>query len=437
MYSHKIALVGAGFAGLGMAAALRRHGIAYDQFDSNDRVGGLWHRGVYAGVHTITSKGRTRFADFPMPAHYPEFPSREQVAAYLESFAEHHRLGENLFLDTRVKWIEPAEESRWRITFESGEERVYRGVIIASGQQWDCRYPEHEGKFAGEVLHSGQYRDPDVLRGKRVLVVGGGNSAADIAVDAARHAAAAHISIRRGHWYVPKTLLGIPFTELLKDWLPLSVQRFLIRLLVRISVGSYESYGLERPQGRLFDDDPTINDQLLYWIRHGRITPQKGIARIDQRTVEFVDGRSEEIDLICYATGFHASIPFLQPGIVRFVDGVPDLVAGLFAENHRNLYVFGIGKLLPIPRYGVGPPITFGADLLALCIREQEKLTHSLAEVLIRLGGRPDAARRIDPRSALWLVRAACRLVPRLHRIESWLFPAVDRRFPTVEREIL
>jgi hypothetical protein len=437
MYRNKIAIVGAGFAGLGIAAALRRHGVAYDQFDGNDRVGGLWHRGIYEGVHTITSKGRTRFADFPMPAHYPDFPSREQVAAYLQSFAEHHRLAENLFLNTRVRWVAPAEESRWRITLESGEERVYRGVVIASGQQWECRYPEHRGTFAGEVLHSGQYRGAEVLRGKRVLVVGGGNSAADIAVDAARHAAAAHISMRRGRWYIPKTLQGVPSTELLKDWLPLPVQRLLIRLLVRISLGSYESYGLQRPREKLFDSDPTINDQLLYWIRHGRITPQKGIAKIEGKEVEFVDGRKEEFDLICYATGFHATIPFLQPGVVRFADGVPDLVAGLFAANHRNLYVFGIGKLLPVPRYGVGPPITFGANLLALCIREQEKLQHSLAEILVRLGGRPHTARRMDPRYALWLVRAACRIVPRLHRVESWLFPAAPRRLSFMERKIL
>src|SRR6185295_9240189 len=103
-----------------------------------------------------------------------------------------------------------------------------------------------------------------------------------------------------------------------------------------------------------------------YWLRHGRITPHEEIRSLQGREVEFVDGSRRVFDLIGYATGYHASIPFLQKGIVKFEDDVPNLAAGLFPLGQRNLYVFGIGKILPIPRYGVGPPITAGAELLVV-----------------------------------------------------------------------
>jgi cation diffusion facilitator CzcD-associated flavoprotein CzcO len=418
----KIALIGAGFAGLGVAAAFRRHGILYDHFDANPRIGGIWHAGAYEGTHTITSRRRTEYRDFPMPAGYPDFPSREQVLAYLESFADHHDLRGALRLGTRIQGLEPAGADRWRLRFESGEERVYAGAVIATGQHWDCRYPEYPGSFAGEVLHSGHYRSAEALRGKRVLVVGGGNSAADIAVDAARVAKEAHISMRRGRWYVPKTMCGIPSTELIKSWLPLSVQRLLFRTLLRLTVGSYESYGLERPAGRLFDTDPVINDQLLYWLRHGRITPHKVVRSLEGREVEFVDGSRRELDLLCYATGYRASIPFLQEGIVRFEDDVPNLAAGMFPLGRRNLYVFGIGRILPVPRYGVGPPITAGAELLALCVKAQERLNHSWSEIFCRLGGTPRPDRLIDSRTILLLVRLMSWCVPKMPALERWLF---------------
>ncbi len=425
MDTERIAVIGAGFAGLGAAAALCRHGIAYDQFDANREVGGLWFRGAYRGVHTITSKGTTQYSDFPMPADYPDFPSREQVHAYLESFAEHHQLGRHLHLDTRIERIEPVEPSRgglWRLRFASGEARTYGGVVIASGQCWDRRYPDLPGRFDGETLHSGEYQDADQLRDKRVLVVGGGNSAADIAVDAARVAACSHISMRRGTWYLPKRLLGVPTGALLQRGLPKWIERWLFRALLRLTVGRYESYGLECPDEPLFLTHPILNDQLLYWLQHGRVQTRRGIRRLDGRRVEFVDGRVEEYDLICFATGYHASIPFLAPGVVAFENDVPDLVAGLYARTHKNLYVFGIGKLKPIPRYGVGPPISAGAELLAVSIEAQRQLRRPLGEILSRLGMAPRAERLLDPRTAMRLIPLLTRLLPRLRSMENLLF---------------
>ncbi len=351
-HDQRVAILGAGFAGLGVAAALRRHGIVYDQFEANDDLGGTWYRGAYASAHMITSKKTTAYADFPMPPEYPHFPSREQVLEYLRAFAEHHSLRESIAFRTRVTRVEPASNGAWDVALENGVTRRYGAVVIANGQHWSPRFPAYDGEFEGEILHSGSYRDHRVLEGKRVLVVGGGNSAADIAVEAARAGRASHLSMRRGTWILPKTLFGRPTVELLRPWIPVPLLRMGMKLLLRVAHGSYASYGLQQPQDRLFDRDPTINDQLLYWLRHGRIVAHPAIRRVDGRMVEFVDGRRDEFDLLCFATGFTPSFPFLADGVVSWRGEDPKLAAGMFVPGFRNLYVFGIGKLRPVNRYG-------------------------------------------------------------------------------------
>jgi cation diffusion facilitator CzcD-associated flavoprotein CzcO len=222
----RIAILGAGFAGLGAAEALKRHGIEYDQFDRNPGLGGIWHEGSYAGLHLITPKRTTGYRKFPMPDDYPEFPSGKQVRRYLENFAHQHGLMASLYLGQAASRVQPVGDgTQWRVQFDSGEERLYAGVIAATGHHWLPRYPYVEGSFSGTQLHSSEYRSPTVLRGKRVLVVGGGNSAADIAVAAVHAAGVSHISISHGHWILPKSIRGRPVGEMLKSWMPLWLLR--------------------------------------------------------------------------------------------------------------------------------------------------------------------------------------------------------------------
>ena len=423
-YEQKVAVLGAGFAGLGVAAALRRHGIAYDQFEANDDVGGSWYRGAYASAHMITSKKNTAYAGFPMPEEYPHFPSRQQVLEYLRTFADLHALRDAIAFRTRVTRVAPASGGAWDVSLESGEVRRYGGVVIANGQHWSPRLPAYDGEFTGEVLHSGTYRHHSMFEGKRVLVVGGGNSAADIAVEASRVGSATHLSMRRGTWFLPKTLFGRPTVELLRPWIPMLLLRLVMKLFLRVTQGSYASYGLQQPADRLFDRDPTINDQLLYWLRHGRIVAHPAIRRVDGRVVEFVDGSREEFDVLCFATGFTPSFPFLGDGVISWRGETPRLVAGMFVPGFRNLYVFGIGKLRPVPRYGVGPPISAGAELLAACIRAQRALRCDLGELFRQAGGSPDRERLLDPALVMRLIAICTRIVPWLPRIER-LF---DRR---------
>ncbi len=413
------AIVGAGFSGLGVAAAFGKHDIDYEQFEAGDGVGGNWRHGVYETAHIISSRRTTEYADLPMPEGWPDFPSASQILTYLEAYADHHHLRSRIRLRTKVTRVEPADvdAGTWRVAWETaaGErgERVYDGVVVANGHHWASRMPEYPGRFGGELIHSKDYKSPAQLVGKRVLVIGGGNSACDIAVEAARFAREAHVSMRRGYWFLPKTFLGVPLVELMQPWMPATAQRAVARAIARMAFGPYERYGLARPDHRPFDRHPTINSELLYFLRHGQITPHPDIRRWDGNVVELVDGERIEIDLVVAATGFDVRFPFLADGVLRWENGYPNLIGGVMPPEHKNLYFFGLGQ----PRYGAGPLISAGADLLCTTIATQRRLSVPVGAVLERLGQRPPRTWLQDPFTVLRQIRVGQRIIPRLPAI--------------------
>lgn len=414
MNHETFAVIGAGFCGLGVMAALRRHGIAFEGFERDDRLGGNWYHGVYETVHIISSRRTTEYRDYPMPLNYPDFPSAAQMLAYLNDYAAHHQLGQHIHFNADVVRVTPAPNDRWELTLGNGERRVFGGVVIANGHHWDCRYPSYPGEFTGELIHSKQYKSPEVLKGKRVLVIGGGNSACDIAVEAARFARASHISMRRGYWILPKTFLGKPLVESVPIWFPLWAQRLYLRAVVRLVVGRYQDYGLQKPDHRPFEHHPTINSELLYFLRHGRVAPHPDIKRYDGRVVEFADGTRAEFDLIVAATGYHLSLPMLAPGVVEWRDGIPQLI-GLASPTYKNLYVFGAGQA----RYGAGPLISAGAEALCTMIVAQRRLKRPIGALLRRLGVRPASTMLVGPEQVLRSTRQAQRIVPSLVYLEK------------------
>ena len=247
-----------------MAKNFCQAGIGCDVIESADQVGGNWYYGqksssVYQSAHLISSKRLTEFTDYPMPADYPEYPSHVQAWEYLRSYTRHFRLDEVIELNRSVDWIEPAGVG-WSVRLSGGEVRQYAGVVIASGHHSDPRIPELPGRFSGITLHSSEYKTPDVLRGRRVLVVGAGNSGCDIAVESAQNAAATFHSLRRGYHYLPKFLFGQPTDQcgekLLRWRLPLGLRRLLAGRAVRIALGRPEMYGLPPADHKLFEIAP-------------------------------------------------------------------------------------------------------------------------------------------------------------------------------------
>jgi hypothetical protein len=307
---------------------------------------------MYAGTHLISSRPLTEFPDFPMPDSWPDYPHHSQLLSYLERYASHFGLGEHIWFGTEVVSVAPVGDGRWDVTTRStggGAERTqrYAAVVVANGHNWSPRRPDIPGEFRGQVLHASAYKDPAQLRGRRVLVVGGGNTGCDIAVEAAQQAATVWHSTRRGYWYAPKYVLGRPADQvndaLLKWRLPLRLRQFLYHWMVRLTVGDVTRYGLPEPDHRPYESHPVVNSQLVYYLGHGRITPVPDVVRFDGAAVELADGRRIEPEMVITATGYRPSFEFLAPELLDAdADGRPDLHLHAFARKHPTLAVVGL-----------------------------------------------------------------------------------------------
>jgi cation diffusion facilitator CzcD-associated flavoprotein CzcO len=358
-------IIGAGAAGVSALQQLRQAGYEVECFEKTDRVGGHWHTD-YDALHLITSRNMTAFDDFPMPADYPHFPRRDQVRAYIESYARHHGHYDLITFNTEVGSVTPEPSgpgpvgsTGWRVITSRGDEGVFDGVLIANGHLWSPYVPEVPGEFTGRQLHSGEYANVGDLEGSRVLVVGAGNSGCDLAVDVAQHRLEVDVVIRKGIYFQPKTYFGVPRAEVpfLAQFAP-EEQDLINRLLARVSIGESSNYpGMPTPEARtLADSAVTVNDLLLYWVHHGRIGIRPGISRFDGKTVHFSDGISREYDSILWATGFNVSLPFLDDDMITWRSGTPVRYAGgILPEGAEKLYF--VGMIAPrgpqIPIYGV------------------------------------------------------------------------------------
>lgn len=419
----RFAVIGAGPVGLGVARALLAHGIAYDQLEADDDLGGNWYHGVYSTAHIISSRKTTEFADYPMPAHFPDFPSAQQMLDYLREYAEHFGLREHIQFRTKVVMALPREDGRWELELArhgeqaGGERRLYKGLIVCNGHHWDRRFPNYPGTFTGEVIHSKDYKSPDQLRGKRVLVIGGGNSGCDIAAEAARVGTSCDLSLRHGVWFLPKTLFGMPLADISSGWFPVWAQRLFLRAMLRVVAGDLRKYGLPKPDHRIFDTHPTINSEVLHYVKHGRIRPRPDVTRYDERRVEFADGSAAEFDLVVCATGFHVSFPFLPAGLVPVEGSVAKLYAGTVLPDYKNLYIVGT----PQVRYGFGPLVTPGAELIARMIEMQERMELPIGLVFRESGYKLPTTHLVDPHAALRRMRMARFVFPLLVRREKKL----------------
>src|ERR1700676_2159615 len=343
----KLLVLGAGPIGLCVAKALKRHGIAYDQVDASDGIGGNWHHGVYEAAHIISSRRTTEFPDHPMPASFSDFPSRKNMLDYLSSDLQYFRLFDSIQLRQTVTSVAPLPNGTWRVRFGEEETRDYRGVIVCNGHHWNCRWPDYPGRITTEYIHSKDYVTPDQLRGKRVLVIGGGSSACDVVSEAARVGASAHLSLRRGYWFLPKALFGRPIVDLARHYSPVWAQRAILRLALKVAVGDYRKYGLPKPDHRLFERHPSISTELFYYLKHGKIIVHPDIRKFDGRFVEFTDGTREAFDMVVAATGFHLSFPFLAPDLVTVKEQTVEVYGHMIAAGHRHLYIVGWNQ----PRY--------------------------------------------------------------------------------------
>ncbi|WP_422741677.1 flavin-containing monooxygenase [Micromonospora sp. WMMD754] len=323
----RVAVVGAGAAGLATLKALGDAGVPAVAFETADTLGGLWVYGApgspaYRTLHLNTSRGRTEFADHPMPGDWPDYPDHTRVAGYLGDYADRFGLRDAVRLRHTVDRVTAAGDG-WRVhaTGPDGPVTVdVEAVVVANGHNRVPNRPApYPGECAAQQMHSHDYRGPEQLAGRRVLVVGGGNSAMDIAVDASYAATRTLLSLRRGVWVVPKYLLGRPSDTLngaLARRLPWRLRQRISQSMLSATVGPPARYGLPAPEHGFLQDHPTLSDTLLSRLTHGDVQARPGIARFAGDRVEFTDGRVDEVDLVLWCTGYRVEVPFLDPALL-------------------------------------------------------------------------------------------------------------------------
>ncbi|MBC2660083.1 NAD(P)-binding domain-containing protein [Pseudomonas sp. MSSRFD41] len=346
----KVAIIGGGPTGLAIGRELNAAGIDFVLYEAEADFGGVWNSEgdsgrTYPSLHLISPKSNTQFPDFPMPAEYPDYPNHRLMLAYLRSYAARFGLYERAQFGTRVERLEPHAQG-WQVHVAQGGREFHELVVICNGLQRTAYFPSIPCTgFAGEILHAADYKSPDQLRGKRVLVIGGGNSGCDIATDAVHHAERVYHSTRRGYYYQPKFIHGMP-TAL---WMREIAERFSSKegfwqhVLETFKVASFDGadYGLPKPDYPISAAHPIMNSHVLFHIGHGDIVPKGDVVALVEGHAQFADRSREQVDMVIYATGYSRNLSFIDPQLLQWRDGIPDLFLHCAPRNHDNLLCMG------------------------------------------------------------------------------------------------
>ncbi len=343
-------VVGASAAGLATAACLKNRGRPFELLEANAEVATAW-RNHYQRLHLHTAKGLSQLPFVGFPRDAPKYPSREQVVAYLEDYARTlglaPRFGERVSAIRRqgTGWIVRTSAQEWRA----------RNVVVATGYTRVPNRPSWPGlpEFAGQVLHSSEYRSGAPFAGKRVLVVGFGNSGGEIALDLCEHGATAAIALRSAVNVVPRDFLGLPILAwgLVLGLLPNRVGDAIARLVSRISFGRLEALGFRllpygpmtqiRTRGRI----PLIDVGTLARIRSKEIELMPGVESFQAAGARFAGGAERPFDAVVLATGYRPAAGEFFEGAdgILDADGTP-LQSGI--ETLPGLYFCGF-KVVP------------------------------------------------------------------------------------------
>ncbi|NPC97908.1 NAD(P)/FAD-dependent oxidoreductase [Nocardioides sp. zg-DK7169] len=395
---HSHAVIGAGPSGLAAARNLQRHGLAWEGYELGPGVGGLWdidspRSTVYESAHLISSKHTTEFLEFPMRAEVADYPSHRELLAYFRDFAAHFDLTSGFRFHTEVTAVTPHPDGGFTVTStgpDGAREARHASVLVANGTLSEPNRPVLPGRFDGELIHTSEYKRAQVFAGKRVLVVGAGNSGCDIAVDAVHHAASVDISVRRGYYFVPKYVLGRPADTLNQGRpLPPRLKQAIDSRLLKLFTGDPVRFGLPKPDHRIYESHPVVNSLVLHHLGHGDITVRPDVERLDGDGVRFRDGSRAAYDLVVLATGYRLHYPFLDPALLRWsgTGGAPDLYLNIFSPAHPDLFVLGM-----IEASGIGWQGRYEqAELVAAYLRARTEDPAAAAALEARAAGpRPD-----------------------------------------------
>ena len=342
-----VMVIGAGPAGLACAAQLASRGLRPMLLEKASTVGPVWRR-HYDRLHLHTDRAHSSLPGLPMPRSYPRYPSRDQVVAYLESYAAHFRLAPTFRCEVRVL---RREAGLWHADTTSGP-CTAPIVVVATGWADAPHRPVWPGQddYRGSVIHSSQYRHPEPYRGQRVLVVGFGNSGGEIALDLAEAGVRVTLAVRGPVRILPRELLGLPILTwaIAQAWLPPGLADAINAPAIRLAVGRTRGLGLaiggKGPRRMIAEDHrvPLLDVGTLDRIRQGAIVVRGGIERFTPEGVTFAAAHgaqpTEPFDAVILATGFRADLRRLLPQAEDTLDsrgtprttGKPTEIPGLF-----------------------------------------------------------------------------------------------------------
>ena len=334
MAEASVVVVGAGAAGLSAAAALKRKGIDAVVLEQDARVGGTWAR-RYDRLHLHTVRGFSGLAHYRIPRLFPKYLSRDDFIRYLGEYAEH--FGLRIITDCPVaKIAKDADASNgWKIS-TAGDTWRARAVVIAAGQYRIPIVPRWPGSdiYKGQLLHSTSYSVPTPYVGKRVLVVGAGNSGTEIATDISENGAAfVALSIRTSPAIVPRDPFGMPVqrTGILLNFLPARIADRIGGLTSRIVLGDLTAFGVPRAEWGPFSAKrvPVIDVGFVRALKQGLVQIRPALTRLTETEAVFADGRAERFDVIMAAIGFSTGLKELLDSPEALDDsGEPIDVAG-------------------------------------------------------------------------------------------------------------
>ncbi len=366
--THKtVCIIGAGSSGIAAAKTFHQQGISFDCFEKGSAIGGNWRynndngmSSAYRSLHINTNRNVMAYSDFPMPTEYPMFPHHSQIIQYFDSYVDHFGFRDKIAFNTAVTDVSRNADGTYHVTTDTGLEHDYKHVVVANGHHWNPRYPDppFAGEFTGETLHSHYYKTPEQIQGRKLLIVGIGNSAVDIACEAARQYSGhpVTISTRSGAYIVPNWLMSLPFDSLanpLTSRLPLGLQRVLLGFSLWLARGRQADYGVPTPKRPMLSEHPTISQDLLNLTGRGLIRFKPNIQEFSKKNVLFDDGSRDDFDMVIYATGYKVTFPFFKQNFFN-VEQSNDLqlYRRVVHPDFPGLYFLGLvqplGAIMPL-----------------------------------------------------------------------------------------
>jgi dimethylaniline monooxygenase (N-oxide forming) len=360
----KVCIIGAGSSGIAAAKSLKDQGISFICFEKGSKIGGNWRynndnglSSAYRSLHINTNRDVMAYSDYPMSRDLPMFPHHKHIIKYFDEYVDHFGLSRHIRFNMAVTDVIRNENGSYCVITDDGVSEDFSQVIVANGHHWNPRYPVFKGEFTGESMHVHNYRVPEQIMNKNILIVGIGNSGVDIACEAAKlHSGRVTISTRSGAYIVPNYFMSQPFDNLANPFttkLPLGLQRLLLTTTLFMARGRQEDYGVPKPNRPILTEHPTLSQEILNLSGRGLVDFKPNIKEFKGKDVVFEDGTTANYDMVIYCTGYKITFPFLKDTTFDVSESNElRLYKKIIHPDHSNLFFLGLiqplGAIMPL-----------------------------------------------------------------------------------------